>query len=733
MIRSIHRLAGLAAAIVLIVVSLTGAILSVFPVVAADRTAQPLNAGALIEAVQLSVPGAEQITVDDNGAMTAVRFGAEGLEQLRINPANGEVLGPVTANGVELWFENLHRALFLSDTGHIVVLIATAAMIALSISGLFLAARRLGGWRKLLSRDRGAGAGKLHLKLARFAVVGLLISSVSGLWMGASTLGLIPEVAPYPDWPTSVSTGLSPASELPALTAIPGGEIRAITLPRTGLPDQAYLVETDAGAGYVDPGTGEMLTWADRDGWSRVMDVMHLLHTGQGASFLGLILGLASLGGVGLSATGGLIWLDGKTRRRRDSVANAPAHLANVVILVGSEGGSTWVYARALAKRLTAGGTPAHVAALNDYTAASYATAKSIVIMAATYGDGDAPASGARFLAELAGQSKLPKAPVSIVGFGDSSYPAFCAFAGQIAQAVHDRGWKQQLEAVKIDRQAPQQLEDWARDYSEVTGFDVTGFTDDLPARQTTHLRLVSKQVYGEHAQAPTAVLRFARPRPSLTDRLLSRGFAGYRAGDLLQVVPDGDTRSRAYSLASGSRDGFIEICVRKQPGGLCSSQLLALEPGDSIEAAVQVNPTFHSDPGKSPLILIGAGAGIGALAGFIRDNRRRRPTALYFGFRNRQDGLPYEDELTQWQKDGRLAALDLALSRGSKPRYVQQALLDDADRLTDLIAQGARVMVCGGREMGAGVRDALDRILTRGGSSLSALRQEGRYVEDVF
>jgi sulfite reductase (NADPH) flavoprotein alpha-component len=45
---------------------------------------------------------------------------------------------------------------------------------------------------------------------------------------------------------------------------------------------------------------------------------------------------------------------------------------------------------------------------------------------------------------------------------------------------------------------------------------------------------------------------------------LLGRGFPRFSAGDLLGIVPEGSALPRFYSLASGSRDGFVEICVSR-------------------------------------------------------------------------------------------------------------------------------------------------------------------------
>ena len=49
------------------------------------------------------------------------------------------------------------------------------------------------------------------------------------------------------------------------------------------------------------------------------------------------------------------------------------------------------------------------------------------------------------------------------------------------------------------------------------------------------------------------------------------------------------------------------------------------------------------------------------------------------------------------------------------------------------MVREGARVMVCGGRDMAVGVSAALADILAPTGLTPARLRAEGRYVEDVF
>ncbi len=219
----------------------------------------------------------------------------------------------------------------------------------------------------------------------------------------------------------------------------------------------------------------------------------------------------------------------------------------------------------------------------------------------------------------------------------------------------------------------------------------------------------------------------------TLWQRLTGTGFARFSAGDLIGVLPEGSAVPRLYSLASSRRDGFVEIVVKKHPGGLCSGQLSGLEPGDSVTAFLRRNPGFHPGRGRAPLILIGAGTGIGPLAGFVRGNAGRRPIHLFFGMRDPRSDFFFGEELPGWQAAGSLARLVTAVSRGARPHYVQDALRAESADIARLVRDGARIMVCGGRDMAAGVADALAEILAPVGLTPAALKAEGRYVEDVY
>jgi sulfite reductase (NADPH) flavoprotein alpha-component len=189
----------------------------------------------------------------------------------------------------------------------------------------------------------------------------------------------------------------------------------------------------------------------------------------------------------------------------------------------------------------------------------------------------------------------------------------------------------------------------------------------------------------------------------------------------------------RFYSLASGARDGILEICVRKQPGGVCSTFLHGLRPGDCIEAFIQPNPHFRPASGKAPVILIGAGTGIGPLAGFIRNNTGKHPMYLYWGGRDPESDFLYEPELRDYLADRRLTQLHTAFSRVANGQRVQNRLMDDADNMRTLIDNGGQILVCGSSAMAGSVRQALDDLLAPLNMSVQQLKASGRYREDVF
>jgi sulfite reductase (NADPH) flavoprotein alpha-component len=726
-LRRLHSLPGLVFALLLGVTAMSGVALSVLPALDKASVAPipaSLNVAELAGAIAARRPAVDRIVVRPSGAVTASFGDAEGGVDV-VDPATGASLGPYQVAQTARWLTDLHRAFLAGDEGRPIAAAAAVAMLVLALSGAILLARRAGSWRAMLRPMRGRPAQRWHSELGRAAVVGLAFSALTGLWMSAGTFGLLPEPASTHAAVTPTAGAPAPVATLAGLRAVSATKLRELSFPAAEDPADVFVLRTDAGEASIDRATGTVLSFSPVTTWDRITEVIVMLHTGRGAWALGLVLGLCAAGVPALAGSGVVIWW----RRRAGSMsvkASVPAGDADTIILVGSEGGATWGFASTLQASLSRAGHRVHVSAMDELSA-DHLWAERLLVLTATAGDGAAPASAQIFLERL--DRLAGSIPVAVLGFGDRTFPRFCGYAQRVAEALDRKGWPELLPPKRIDRQSAQEFAAWGRDLGTAMGCELDlQHRAELPPLTT--LALVEREDYGAAVGAPVTILRFAAAsqRSGKGGRL-----PGFAPGDLVGIVPPGEAMPRFYSLASASADGVLEICVRLCPGGACSTFLHGLEPGGRIQAFIRENPAFRPSLGLAPLILIGAGAGVGPLAGFVRANAEGRPVHLYFGGRSPASDFLYEHEFAQHLAERRLTSLRTAFSRSPDPAYVQDRLAADAPHLRELIRHGAQVLVCGGRDMAQAVSRTLDPILHPLGTDLATLRSAGRYVEDVY
>ncbi|QJQ97562.1 PepSY domain-containing protein [Halomonas sp. PGE1] len=741
MLRQFHSLPGLIAALFVIVLSVTGAILSLDP--ALERSGAVVPAAGQVSVAELAgkvaehYPGAEQIERTPSGTLIVyyTRDGQVGAD--RVDPRTGQGIAPHEPSSFSRWVKNLHRSLLLDMPGRAVAGITALMMVVLAVSGAMLLAARLGGWRQLLHPVRGTLSQRLHIELGRVAILGLLLSGLTGAYLSATTFGLASEgVAAEPEFPLEVDGGPPAAIDaLPALKATDVSDLRELVYPYPNDPMDMYSLSTHQGAGYIDQASGEWLSYQSHDATHQFYEFIYMLHTGEGLWWLGLILGLAALTVPVMAVTGTIIWWK-RHQSKPKLAANSGPTAADSVILVGSEGNTTWSFVRTLHDSLVQAGHRVHTAPMNQL-APRYRDAKRLFILTATYGDGTAPSSANRFLARLEKITKTPELPVAVLGFGDRQFPQFCGFAKEVEATLAAKGWPQLLPLDTIDRQSTQEFARWGHAVGKVLGIDLTLVHTPVRPR-TTVLELAERVDYGADVQAPTAVLRFKAPegggKTGLLGRLLGHtGLPHFEAGDLVGILPPDSHVPRLYSLASASKDGTLEICVRQHPSGLCSGFLHALPIGGTIDAFIQPNQNFRPASGKAPIVLIGAGTGIGPLVGFIRHNKAHQAMHLYWGGRSPQSDFLYEPELNVYLEDRRLTKLNTTFSRVDERAYVQDKLIANGPELRWLIEKGAQILVCGGRDMAKNVMAALNDIVAPLGMDVATLKAQGRYREDVY
>ena len=738
----LHRSLALGLGLLVVVLALTGWVLALEPLrshatqfaqTTANSPGPALSLPALAQQVQQTIPGVEALRRQPAGTLVVYAFDGEQAQAWRIHPASAQVLGPYQPSLLPRWVKNLHRQLLLGDAGRWLAASAAAALLVLSLSGWALLLRRMGGWRRLYGPVPGSALQRLHVQWGRWGVPLLVISSAAALVLAAATQGWL-ETEPTLEAAEPLSTVQGtplPPQALSALHAYRVQDLEVLRFPSADDAAQSWEIRTQQGHGWIDRYSGKLLAWEATSPSQWLYRWARWLHTGEASWLWALVLAGASMATVLLSYTGLRLWWSARQTRKLAATPaltahNSPAAQADTLIFVASEGGSTWGFAQALHQALVAQGLKVHSAALEHFQ--HHAATQRIVILAATYGAGQAPHHARHVLRQLAQQRPAapPSIPMAILGFGDRHYPQFCGFAQALAQCFTTQGWPQLLPWEGIHQQSPQAFARWGRSLGHALGLEPTLALDYCPPLPATQpFTLVQRQDY-PGADAPPAVVLHLQASPA------GAALPAFQGGDLLGIVPPGQRLPRYYSLASSQADGSAQICVRLVPDGYCSTFLHGLQTGQTLQAFVRPNPSFALPPGHSPVLLIGAGTGIAPLVGLIRAHPAR-PMHLFAGARHPGQDLFFAHELHAWLASGQLSSLHTAFSRGSPGRYVQDLLRQDSARIATWLAQGAQVRVCGSQAMAQAVEAVLQDILARQGQSLHELKEAQRYAQDVF
>ncbi len=156
-----------------------------------------------------------------------------------------------------------------------------------------------------------------------------------------------------------------------------------MALPDPADPTDPIRVVTGDATRFVDAATGLVLREDLHSTAWHIRDIAYRLHTAEGMLGLALLLALCSASAVVLSLTGLAIGL--RKRFAPGGVrGNAPADTAEILLFVGSEGGSTLTFARALHQALAAAGRHVHLAPMNE--APDHSSASHLIILTATAG-----------------------------------------------------------------------------------------------------------------------------------------------------------------------------------------------------------------------------------------------------------------------------------------------------------------------------------------------------------
>lgn len=186
---------------------------------------------------------------------------------------------------------------------------------------------------------------------------------------------------------------------------------------------------------------------------------------------------------------------------------------------------------------------------------------------------------------------------------------------------------------------------------------------------------------------------------------------------------------------------------------GVATNYLSNLRPNDILHMAIRPSHvSFHlpHSPETTPIICIAAGTGLAPFRGFVQHRaaqieagRTLAPALLIYGCRGKGDDL-YRDEFDAWEALGAVTVKraysreDSAETAGCK--YVQDRMFKEKGLLDELWGNGAKLFVCGSRQVGNAVEKACVELLSESNECdedaarkiLEEIRNE-RFATDVF
>jgi sulfite reductase (NADPH) flavoprotein alpha-component len=486
-------------------------------------------------------------------------------------------------------------------------------------------------------------------------------------------------------------------------------------------------------------------------------------------------------------------WL-GWQRRRRAMRLSMPVMALGTFsksgpmwVAYASQTGMAEQLARQTVQSLQQAGMDARLIDLGDLDADALAQAHRALFVVSTTGEGDAPDGAMRFV------TRCMRAPLSLahlhyglLALGDHDYDDFCGFGRQVQHWLQRSGAVSLFDHVEVDNGDPAALRHWQHHLSLLSG--ATELPDwqrpDYQRWQLVERRLLNpasqggpcfhlalRSLEGQPSwqagdlaeigprHAPLDVERWLAQRPFDGDAWVEH--QGRRAtlrewllGSHLPTVEDVHALSaaelvaglqalphREYSIASLPSDGSLQLLVRRMrredgTAGLGSGWLTEhAQVGAEIALRIRANAGFHMPRDGRPLILIGNGTGLAGLRALLKARIAAGHSRnwLLFGERQAAHDFYHRNEVTQWQREGHLARLDLAWSRDGAARvYVQDRLREAALELRSWMDEGAAIYVCGSL---AGMAPGVDAVLREvlGDAMVERLRDEGRYRRDVY
>ncbi len=724
-----HLALAVSSCLFLLLAAVTGIILSVEPV--KDRF--PNHRSAAFDQLTLAqvVPALKEsgtlselstLTVNSRDQVIIEGFNEDGDEQkLIIDPATGTILGkPVEQSPFFQWVTALHRSLFLHELGRFFIGLTAFLLLLITLSGTLLLIQRQRGIKHFLARIVKDGAAQYyHVVLGRFMLIPIILIALTGTYLSLVRFGWMGEFKAKHEIRIAeqIEQPATPPQSLQVFQQYPLSDIRSVEFPFSTDPEDYFLLKLKDRELAIDQYSGQILSEVKYPFTQLMTELSIDLHTGRSSVIWAVVLGIACINILYFMYSGTVITLKRMSGRIRNPFK---ADTARFIILVGTENGSTLRFAKAVHEQLLKKGERSYLGELNRYN--KYPQAEHLLILTSTYGLGDAPVNAAKFPQLLAELQQDHPIHFSVVGFGSRAYPDFCRFAFFAYDSLLQQSWAQPLLDIHtVNDRSLEQFNQWFHRWSQKAGLPQLELPTSLqqPPANLQSFTVVEKSIL-THEQG-TFILKLKAPR---TIRFTS--------GDLFNIYPANDHRERQYSI--GKVNGLIQLSIRLHENGLGSGFLFALEPGQTIKARVEQHAAFHFPQRATQVVMIANGTGIAPFLGMISSNHKRAAIHLYAGFRSYQSFSIHEEELSLYERQGRLANRRIAFSREGGRQYVTNLIREDATLFIQALTNGSVIMLCGSLSMEKDVLALLDELCaTHQIKSVKHYQSKGQIISDCY
>ncbi len=693
-----HLMLAISSSLFIIIAAVTGIILAFEPISNqlepfAIQELEKQSLAKTIAVLETTYDEVVELKIDDNHFVEASVITKNGDDKtFFINPFTGkEIVGKAEKKPIYRWATNLHRSLFLKSTGRIIVAVFSFLLALITITGSILIIKRQGGIRKLFSKIvKENTAQYYHIIFGRWTLIPILIITCTGVYLSLEKFSLLPETKITHNYESTVKSSTSKivAKDFELFKTINLSDVKSLEYPFSEDEEDYFFLKTTRKEYLVHQYTGKIISNQDLSFVSILSNWSLILHTGRGTIVWSIILLLSCFAILFFIFSGFTISI--KRKQKNNNFVKNKFHKdkAEFLILVGSETGSTYLFANALYKALLNAGKAVYIDSLNNFT--NYNNLRHLIILTATYGDGEPPINAAHFFKKFKKYANDAPINYSIVGFGSLAYAKYCQFALDIDNTFKNYpNYTPLLPLKKINNQSFSDFKKWSLAYSQKINTELTVKQEVQKIKKQQTFTLVEKSPINKD---DTYLVRF-KPNKRVQ----------FTSGDLLSIRPTEDNVERLYSIGKINND--ILLSIKKHEYGVCSNLLFNLPTNGQLQAKISKNKGFHLPKRNRKIILIANGTGIAPFLGMLNDKTTNMH--LFLGIRTNASLELYQPYLHKISSQH----IHIAYSQEKERTYVQEILLDQKELIADVLSNKGVIMICGSIVMMKGVLKNLEKI----------------------